>query len=92
MIVAGGSFALLTGIEGTVMRELVNSFPNVVSKDALHRALYELDPEGGAEPKIVDVIVCKIRKKVKPLGIEIDTSWGRGYALSVRVHSSSEAA
>jgi two-component system cell cycle response regulator CtrA len=34
------------------------------------------------EIKIIDVLVCKIRKKLKPFGIEISTHWGRGYYLS----------
>ena len=34
------------------------------------------------EIKIVDVFICKIRKKLKPFGFEIQTFWGRGYALN----------
>ncbi len=33
------------------------------------------------EIKIVDVFVCKIRKKLKPFGIGITTLWGRSYAI-----------
>lgn len=32
--------------------------------------------------KIVDVFVCKMRKKLRPYGITIDTVWGRGYLLT----------
>src|SRR6185312_11720322 len=28
------------------------------------------------EIKIVDVFVCKLRKKLKPFGLKIDTQWG----------------
>lgn len=35
------------------------------------------------EPKIVDVYICKIRKKLKPFGVEITSVWGRGYRLEV---------
>lgn len=31
--------------------------------------------------KIVDVIICGIRKKLKPYGITIYTSWGDGYGM-----------
>lgn len=33
------------------------------------------------EIKIVDVMVCKLRKKLRPYGVHISTLWGRGYAL-----------
>jgi two-component system cell cycle response regulator CtrA len=31
--------------------------------------------------KIIDVFVCKLRKKLAPHGIKIETCWGRGYSL-----------
>jgi two-component system cell cycle response regulator CtrA len=31
--------------------------------------------------KIVDVFVCKMRRKLKPYRIIIQTDWGRGYFL-----------
>lgn len=41
------------------------------------------DPTGDApEIKIVDVFVCKARRKLRPFGIEIETIWGRGYRLT----------
>jgi two-component system, cell cycle response regulator CtrA len=33
------------------------------------------------EVKIVDVFVCKLRKKLEPFGWRIETVWGRGYAI-----------
>ena len=32
--------------------------------------------------KIIDVFVCKLRKKIVGLGLDIGTSWGRGYYLA----------
>jgi len=34
------------------------------------------------EPKIIDVMICRIRKNFKKYGIEIETVWGQGYSLS----------
>jgi len=34
-----------------------------------------------AEEKIVDVFICKIRKKLTPFGIEIKTNWGESYEI-----------
>jgi hypothetical protein len=53
------------------------------SRADLHLAMS--DPrlaEVTTEPKIVDVIICKIRKKMSRFGVEIETSWGCGYRLS----------
>ena len=33
------------------------------------------------EIKIVDVFVCKMRKKLAPFGVEIQTRWGEGYFI-----------
>lgn len=52
-----------------------------VNKERLHNAL-----SGGVEPetdiKIVDVIACKVRKKLQPFGVGFETVWGQGYMLS----------
>jgi len=58
-------------------------------KDTLHyvietqRAMRRTRPDKQEEvdPKMVDVIICKLRKKMKPLGINILTLWGHGYYL-----------
>ena len=34
-----------------------------------------------AEEKIIDVWICKIRKKLKPFDIEIKTNWGKSYEI-----------
>ena len=36
------------------------------------------------EPKIIDVFICKLRRKLElagALGMSIDTLWGQGYIL-----------
>lgn len=92
IVVANGCFAVLTGTEGQIMQKLIQSFPNVADKEKIHEALYAFDPDGGAEPKIVDVLICKLRKKLTPLGVDITTSWGRGYALGVKVNKNARIA
>lgn len=34
------------------------------------------------DPKIVDVQVCHLRRKLGPLGISIETKWGEGYWMT----------
>lgn len=39
------------------------------------------------EIKIIDVIICKLRAKVKHLGIEIETFWNKGYRISPQMRA-----
>lgn len=85
MVVANGKFAVLTGSEALLLQRLAEVFPRILSKEALLEWMYQLTPDAEPEIKIIDVYVCKIRKKIEPLGIRIDTAWGKGYALSAAV-------
>lgn len=51
-----------------------------MTKPALHLTLQRDDADDPTEVKIVDVFICKLRKKL-PTGIEIKTQWGRGYFI-----------
>jgi hypothetical protein len=33
------------------------------------------------DPKMVDVVICNLRKKLKPYGLRIETLWGHGYYI-----------
>lgn len=56
---------------------------SVWTKEQLLFALYSDRHDGEApEIKIIDVFVCKARKKLARFGIEIETLWGQGYRLS----------
>ena len=35
-----------------------------------------------ADEKIIDVWICKMRKKLAKQGISIETEWGQGYYLT----------
>jgi DNA-binding response OmpR family regulator len=83
MAVAGGKFALLTGSETDVLTILARAFPRIVTKQAIMDGLYG-DQNEEPDIKIVDVFICKLRKKIAPLGVEIDTAWGNGYGLRVQ--------
>ncbi len=78
IVVRGDSYALLTQQEHAVFAALRRVSPRVRSREQLLSDLYHLQID---EPGIgvVDVFVCKLRKKLRPLGIEIDTVRGRGY-------------
>lgn len=55
----------------------------IVTREAAMVVLYgaRAGGEGDVQVKIVDVFLCKIRKKLKPFGIAIETVWGRGFAM-----------
>lgn len=70
----------LTKQEHAVLEALVDRGDNLVTKGQIMAALYH----GMDEPheKIVDVFVCKLRKKLTPVSGElevIETVWGQGY-------------
>jgi len=54
----------------------------MATKNQIMYALYAARPDEDPQLKIIDVYICKIRKKLKRFGIEIETRWGRGYALT----------
>ncbi len=77
-IVKGGVVAILTAQEQCLFEALYAAQGKVVTKEQLLTQLYPIEADE-AEIKIIDVFVCKVRKKLKPLGLTIQTEWGRGY-------------
>ena len=77
-----GMVTRLTIQEFEVFAYLLGRAGRTASKEMILGHLYQLRT-GGDEPeiKIVDVYVCKLRAKLKSIGLEIGTSWGRGYWL-----------
>jgi two-component system cell cycle response regulator CtrA len=80
-VVANGANLPLTGKEFALLQLLMLRKNMVMTKDAILNQLY-----GGMdepEVKIVDVFVCKIRKKLAGVGLGnfIGTVWGRGYTV-----------
>src|ERR1700733_13333548 len=68
----------LTRMEARLMRALAEKPDRMGSKSALMDAMY-FDRAEEAEPKIVDVLVCKIRRKLRGSPWAIETVWGQGY-------------
>lgn len=63
------------GIIGVLMTRAI------ASKEAIMVLLYG-DRANSADTKICDIFVCKIRRKLAPYGITIETAWGRGWWLA----------
>jgi len=74
----------LTKMEARLMRALTERADRMVPKGALMDAMY-FDRGHEPAPKIVDVLVCKIRKKLRgQSGWAIETVWGQGYRARLR--------
>lgn len=52
-----------------------------ISKSGLYFALYG-NADDAPEPKVIDVLMCKIRKKLGLHGISVVTHWGSGFGMS----------
>lgn len=79
----GDELAPLTPTERAIAKVLFDRGGRVVRKDGVHQALYALRPGDAPDLKIIDVLVCKMRPKLKAW--EIVTAWGEGYMMRERV-------
>ena len=70
----------LTPAEEKILAALMSR--DMATKVYLHQALADASGFCAAEIKIVDVYICKLRKKLNPFGVPVQTHWGRGYSIS----------
>lgn len=70
----------LTANEERVLGALLAS--ETCSKERIMSAIYFDRHDDLPEIKIIDVFVCKLRRKLANFGVQITTIWGRGYMLS----------
>jgi DNA-binding response OmpR family regulator len=70
----------LTPLEEKALRALL-AVKGTVTHGTFYRAFYGTDTR--VEEKIVSVIVCKLRRKLRESGspIKIRTEWARGYSI-----------
>jgi two-component system cell cycle response regulator CtrA len=71
----------LTRKEYSVLELLILRRGSVLEKEALLEHLY--GRAGGPKTKMIDIFVCKLRKKLATVGLPnvIGTAWGKGYVL-----------
>ncbi len=70
----------LTSSEASLLRALIGH-DGVMTKQRIMDLIYANRIDEQPEIKIVDVFVCKLRRKLKPYALEIITVWGRGYQM-----------
>lgn len=71
----------LTGVEGRIAEVLYKNLGKQVHRNAIYEAVYFDYIKDSPEPKIIDVKVCHMRKKLEGSGFEIETVWGFGYRM-----------
>lgn len=70
--------------EAAILSVMAHAKGRVITKDKIYDTLYWMRGESDApESKIVDVYICKIRKRIRALSLPltVHTLWGRGYSL-----------
>lgn len=68
----------LTDTEMRMLDLLVSAAGRVVSREAAYAAIW---PREDRETKIVDVYICKLRRRLGRAGRQIKTVWGQGMRL-----------
>jgi len=84
---AEGDVVFLTRRERDMLLLIAMANGETAFKDVMYRKIYENLGHLAPEPKIIDVKICQIRKKLRVLepgnaDEYIVTVWGRGYRLS----------
>ena len=71
----------VTRLQASLLAVLVNR--TEVSKETLHRVIESRRPQGKDETnlKMVDVVICHLRTRLKPFNLFITTLWGSGYFI-----------
>lgn len=69
--------------ESEILGIFIKRLGRVVTKESLWILLYGHLPNAEPDPKIIDVFVCKIRKKLAAhkIPVAIDNIWGRGWMI-----------
>jgi two-component system cell cycle response regulator CtrA len=72
---------MLTPSEGTIFGMLLAR--GFITKESILTAMYAGRPDGDdrPDPKIVDVYICKLRDKLSPHEITIETKHGEGFFI-----------
>lgn len=68
----------LTAKEERLMLAMELVYPRILTKDA---AIEMVWPNNPPQDRVIDVMICHIRKKIAPTGGKIITVWYRGHRL-----------
>ena len=71
----------LTTHEAVIVACLYKNKGVCITKEHIFNVLYA-DKLDQPEIRIIDVYICKLRRKLATYGLEVQTVWGRGYLLT----------
>ena len=83
LVVARGLFVHLPRREADILSYLLRRRGRFIPKASLFADLYRMDDEPENEA-VVESHISKMRKKLRPLGLVIESERFRGYCLNVR--------
>jgi len=72
----------LTAYESKMLGALFKC--EMLTKQHAMNALYSDRVDLEPDIKIVDVFISRLRKKLKPFAVEVETVWGQGYRMPAR--------
>jgi DNA-binding winged helix-turn-helix (wHTH) protein len=78
----GGHKAKLTFMQRKLLKALARRFGTTVHTDSLLSTVWGDDTD--VDPKIVSVMICKMRQRLAHMPLEIKTAWGIGFSLCAR--------
>lgn len=82
-VMAGSQEATLTRSEMLTFLALWRERPRVVSHHRLLDATVPPGRDDERDDKILDNWIHKLRRKLNPVGITIETAWGEGYRITL---------
>ena len=81
LLVAGSGVAQFTAREADYFSCFAAKWPEPVTRWFLYDWVYGAEPGDGVQERIIDVFVMKLRRKIRPLGLDIENIWAKGYRL-----------
>lgn len=81
-VARGGRHVQLPPAEFAIAALLARTRPHVLSREAILHRLYTLDDRYPCS-KLIDVYLCRMRRHLRPLGIEIVNSFAAGWTLKL---------
>jgi len=75
----------LTALESRLADLFVKNMGRTITQDQFFNHCYFERPDGNVpEPKMFNVLICKLRKKLKASPYCIETVWGHGYRMELK--------
>lgn len=84
----GYGAVMLTTRESTIARLLLQAEGRLIPRERLEVALW---PGGPPSPRALDDLVFRLRRRVRPLRLDIYSARGRGYVLGVAIEVTSSS-